>query len=100
MTTLPSRNRRFDLYGDPRRRRALDAQRLLEAIRRDLDRPTLWTALRVRPVRLGRLRRYRLEYESPTLRCARVSFLTRGEIDRLRAMLNGAGHLIRVEAGD
>lgn len=97
MAILPSRNRRFDLYEDPRLRRALDAQRLLEAIRRDLERPGLSATLRVRPVRLGHRRRYRLEYENPAFRCARISFLRPGELRRLRAMVNGAGERLRLE---
>ena len=94
MTQLPSRNSGFSLYKRPRLRRALNAQRLLEAIRRDLERPGLRATLRVRSIRMGRLRRYRLEYDNPVLRCARTSYLTRSELDRLREMVDGSnGHL-------
>jgi len=95
MTTLPSRNRRFDLYEDPRLRRALKAQRLLEAIRCDLARAGTRATLSVRPVRVGRRLRYRLEYADPAYRCNRTSFLTPRELDRLHQLVGGAGdHLL------
>ena len=97
MTKLPSRNSGFDLYRRPGLRRALNAQRLLEAIRRDLERPGLRATLRVRSIRTGPLRRYRLEYDNPVLRCARTSYLTRSELDRLREMVDSSNGLFRLD---
>lgn len=91
MATLPSRNRRFDLYEDPKLRRALNAQRLLEAIRRDLARPGARATLAVRPVRIGRRLRYRLEYDNPDMSCSRTTFLTPQELDALHALVGDAG---------
>ncbi|MFQ5457364.1 MAG: hypothetical protein ACE5FC_02765 [Myxococcota bacterium] len=87
MATLPSRNQAFALYQRPGARRALNAHRLLEAIRRDLARPRLRDTLRIRAIRMGRQQRYRLEYDDTALRCARTTYLTRGELDQLREML-------------
>jgi len=97
MTQLPSRNRGFDLYRRPGLRRALNAQRLLEAIRRDLERPGLHATLRVRLIRMGPLKRYRLEYDNPVLRCARTSYLTRRELDRLRKMVDSSNGHFRLD---
>ncbi len=97
MPKLPSRNSGFDLYRRPRLRRALNAQRLLEAIRRDLERPGLRATLRVRSIRMGPLRRYRLEYDNPLLRCARTSYLTRSELNRLRAMVDASNGHFRLD---
>lgn len=91
MSTLPSRNRRFDLYQDSKLRRALDAQRLLEAIRRDMQDPVPRGTLSVRPVRIGKRLRYRLEYANPAMSCNRITFLTPGELERLHSIVGEAG---------
>ena len=91
MARLPSRNRRFDLYQDPELRRALNAQRLLEAIRRDLEAPGPRATLSVRPVRMGPQLRYRLEYDDPAMSCSRTCFLTPRELDHLQQLIGDAG---------
>ncbi len=91
MSTLPSRNRRFNLYEDSKLRRALDAQRLLEAIRRDLQDPGPRATLSVRPVRIGQRLRYRLEYAKLAMSCNRITFLTPGELERLHRIVGEAG---------
>ena len=97
MANLPSRNRAFALYQRPGPRRALNAERLLEAIRRDLAEPRLRATLLVRAIRMGRQRRYRLEYDNAALRCARTSYLTRRELDRLREMVRPTNGRFRLE---
>ena len=87
MSPLPSRNENFDLYEDPKFHRALRGQRLIENLRQDLDRPDLRLTLRVRPVRTGSLKRYRVEYDNSELRCARISYLTHEELITLRSLL-------------
>jgi hypothetical protein len=87
MSPLPSRNENFDLYEDPKFRRARRVQRLLENLRQDLDRTDLRLTLRVRPVRAGSLKRYRIEYDNSEFRCARISYLTHEELITLRNLL-------------
>ncbi len=97
MKPLPSRNRRFDLYQIPRFLRARRAQKLLEAIQRDLRSPGLRATLRIRTVRLGRWKRYRLDYENPVLHLSRTSYLTPGEFDRLRALVASTNGRLQVQ---
>jgi hypothetical protein len=96
MKFLPSRNRRFDLYEIPRFLRARRAHRLLETLRRDLERPDLRATLRVRAVALGRWKRYRLEYENPLLHLSRTSYLTPGEFDHLRTLVASTNGRLRI----
>jgi hypothetical protein len=97
MKSLPSRNRRFDLYRIPSFLRARRAQKLLETIQRDLQSPALSATLRIRTVRLGRWKRYRLDYENPLLHLSRTSYLTPREFDRLRALVASTNGRLRVQ---
>ena len=87
MSPLPSRNENFNLYEDPKFHRARRVERLLENLRQDLDRPDLRLTLRVRPVRAGSLKRYRVEYDNSEFSCARISYLTHEELITLRSLL-------------
>ena len=100
MAQLPSRNRGFALYSSPKLRRALNAQRLLESLSRDLAEPGLQATIRIRAIPTARGKRYRLEYDNPALRCARTSYLTRGELEHLRELIgatNGRFRLLEEE---
>ncbi len=88
MPSLPSRNRRFDLYEDPRALRARRAQWLIEAIRGDIEQPGIRATVRVRPVRTVAGKRARLEYEITPLRCTRTAYLTPEELERLRSLIS------------
>ena len=66
-------------------------------IAEDLERPGLRATLRVRSIRVGPLRRYRLEYDNPVLKCARTSYLTRPELNRLREMVDASNGHFRLD---